>query len=322
MKAIEIDREGRLIWTAVPNPQLGDNDVLIDIRSSGVNRADLGQREGRYPPPAGAPPYMGLECAGQVVATGANVVGIAVGDIVCALLPGGGYAEQVAVNFRLVLPVPGGVSITEAGGIVEAACTVWSNLVEMGSIASGDTVLVHGGASGIGTFAIQIAKALGASVVTTAGGDAKLALCRRLGADLGIDYMKEDFVDKTAAFTGGRGVDLILDVMGGDYLERNLDALARKGRLLIIGIMGGVEAQLPIGVLLQKAVSVTAASLRNRPLQERVDIVAGVRRDIWPLIEQGLVVPVVDSSYGIHEADAAQKRMQSGQHAGKILLIQ
>lgn len=247
MKAIEVDSNFRLGWNTVPDPQVGENDVLIDIRSSGVNRADLAQREGRYPPPPGAPPYLGLECAGTVLAVGSNVTGIAIGDEVCALLPGGGYAERVAVDYRLTLPPPNGISLIEAGGMVEAACTVWSNLVEMGGITSGDVLLVHGGASGIGTIAIQIAAALGATALATASGQEKGALCRRLGADLAIDYTKEDFVVRSLEFTGGRGVDLILDVRGGDYLARNLDALARRGRLLIIGTLGGREGVLPIG---------------------------------------------------------------------------
>lgn len=322
MKAIELGSDARPRWRTVPEPYCGENDVLIGIRSSGVNRADLAQREGRYPPPAGAPPYLGLECAGLVTEIGANVTGLVVGDEICALLPGGGYAQRVAVDYRLTLPIPSGLPLMYAGGLVETACTVWSNLIDLGGLSAGEVLLVHGGASGIGTTAIQVAKALGATVVVTARGPVKRTICERLGADMVIDYEQEDFVAKVQEFTDGRGADVILDVRGGDYLARNLDSLARRGRLLIVGVQGGSEGVLPIGVLLQKAASVTAASLRNRPLQEKAAVVAGVRRDIWPLVERGAVTPVIDSVYRIQDAEAAHDRMSSGDHIGKLLLVQ
>lgn len=320
MKAIHVSSSGQLEWKSTPDPVASKFEVVLDIAAAGINRADLLQRAGKYPPPAGAPEFLGLECSGTVVEVGEGVPGISVGDKLCALLSGGGYAEKVAVDYRLTLPVPENISLTDAGGLPEAACTVWSNLIGMGALQQGETLLVHGGASGIGSFAIQAAKAMGVRVVVTVGSEEKAALCTMLGADLTINYKEEVFETRVAEFTDGVGADVILDVRGGDYIERNVNTLARKGRLLIIGTQGGREGTLPIGALLRRAATVAAASLRNRPLDERISVVEGVRRDFWPLISEGRVRPLIDSTFDMVDAASAHERMQSGEHAGKVLL--
>jgi putative PIG3 family NAD(P)H quinone oxidoreductase len=304
----------------VPDPVPGPDDVLIAITAAGVNRADLMQRMGFYPPPPGAPPYPGLECAGQVTAVGAHVTAVRPGDEVCALLAGGGYAEQVAVPAVQVLPVPAGLTVGEAAALPEVACTVYANVFMAARLAPGETLLVHGGASGIGTMAIQLGRAHGARVACTAGSAEKLRRCRELGAELAIDYTSEDFVAAVRDFTGGRGVDVILDIMGAAYLPRNVEALATGGRLVVIGLQGGATGELDLGRMLRHRLTVHAASLRARPVAEKAAVVAGVQETVWPLVAAGQVRPVIDTVVPLAEADRAHQIMETGDHIGKIIL--
>ncbi len=309
-----------LEWSKVPDPRSGPGEVLIQVHASGVNRADLLQRSGRYPPPPGAPPYPGLECSGVVVEVGPEVTGVAAGDPVCALLAGGGYAERVAVPAGQVLPVPRGVDLVDAAALPEVACTVWSNLVEFARLTEGETLLVHGGGSGIGTFAIQFATALGARVVTTARAVKHPAL-RALGAAVTIDYTTEDFVAATKEATGGRGADVILDIIGAAYLAGNLAALAPDGRLAIIGLQGGRRAEINLGALLARRGVISATTLRSRSPADKARIVRGVRAQVWPLVEQGRIRPVVDRRLPMTQAAEAHRLMESSEHVGKILLL-
>jgi putative PIG3 family NAD(P)H quinone oxidoreductase len=323
MRAVVISEPGGpdvLRVAEVPDPVAGPGEVLVDIVGAGVNRADVMQREGFYPPPPGAPPYPGLECSGRVAGLGPDADDWRLGDEVCALLGGGGYAERVAVPAGHLLPLPSGVTVTDAAGLPEVACTVYANVFQRAALASGETLLVHGGASGIGTMAIQLAKAYGARVACTAGSPAKLARCRELGADLAINYATDDFVAAVRDFTGGRGADVILDIMGAVYLSRNVTALATGGRLEVIGMQGGTRAELDLGLLLGKRASVQAASLRARPAAEKAAVVAGVREHVWPLIEAGQVRPVIDRVLPLAEAPQAHRVMETGAHVGKILL--
>ncbi len=324
MRAVVITEPGGpevLRWSEVPDPVPGPGDVLIDIVTGGVNRADLLQRQGFYPPPAGVPPYPGMECSGRIVSAGPEVTGWKPGDEVCALLAGGGYAEQVAVPAGQVLPVPGDLGLPEAAALPEATCTVYSNVFQVGRLAPGETLLVHGGTSGIGTVAIQMATAFGARVICTAGSPEKLARCRELGADVAINYREEDFVEAAKDATGGNGVDVILDIMGASYLARNVDALATAGRLVIIGQQGGSRAELNLGMLMVKRASVHATTLRARPTQEKAAIVAAVRENVWPLISAGKVAPVIARSVPMPDAAEAHRLLEAGVAAGKILLM-
>jgi putative PIG3 family NAD(P)H quinone oxidoreductase len=323
MRAVVITEPGGpdvLKLSDVPDPVAGPGDALIEIVAAGVNRADVMQRQGFYPPPPGAPPYPGLECSGRIAALGPGTEGWNVGDEVCALLGGGGYAEQVAVPAGQLLPVPGGVTVTDAAGLPEVTCTVHVNVFQRAALQPGETLLVHGGASGIGTMAIQLARAHGARVACTAGSAAKLDRCRELGADLAINYHDEDFVDAVRAFTGGRGADVILDIVGAQYLERNVAALATGGRLAVIGMQGGTRAELDLGALLSKRASVQASSLRSRPPGEKAAIVAAVRESVWPLLSGGRVHPVIDRVLPIAEAPEAHRLIETGAHVGKVLL--
>ncbi len=304
----------------VPDPVPGPGEVLVEVRAAGVNPADALQRMGAYPPPPGAPPYPGLECSGRISALGPGVTGWQAGDEVCALLAGGGYAERVAVPAGQLLPVPDGVSLTDAAGLPEAVCTVHSTVFGQARLAPGETLLVHGGAGGIGTMAIQLAKAFGARVVCTSGTPAKLARCRELGADLAVSYTEDDFVAAVADFTSGRGADVILDIMGGPYLARNTEALATGGRLMVISVKGGSRAELDLGQLMRKRASVLASTLRARPGGEKSAIVAAVRARVWPLISTGKVGPVIDRVLPMAEAAAAHQLLAEGRHTGKILL--
>jgi putative PIG3 family NAD(P)H quinone oxidoreductase len=308
-----------LVWAEVEDPRAGPGEVLIDVTASGVNRADLLQRAGFYPPPPGAPPYPGLECSGRIAAIGDGVGTWRPGDEVCALLSGGGYAQRVAVPAGQCSPIPPGVPLVEAAALPEAACTVWSNVFDLGRLRDGETLLVHGGGSGVGTFAIQMAAAWGARVVTTARA-AKHQALRDLGADVTIDYTREDFVDAAREATGGRGVDVILDIMGASYLERNMDALATGGRLLIVGLQGGTRADINLGALMTKRASVISTALRSRPISEKAAIVADVREHVWPLIEAGKVRPVVHTVLPMAEAGEAHRLVESSEHLGKVLL--
>ncbi|HKB31833.1 MAG TPA: NAD(P)H-quinone oxidoreductase [Streptosporangiaceae bacterium] len=324
MHAIVITEPGGpevLQWTEVPDPQPGPGEVLIDVTASAVNRADLLQRQGLYPPPPGAPPYPGLECSGRVAAAGPGVTGWRVGDEVCALLSGGGYAERVAVPAGQVLPVPAGVDVASAGGLPEAACTVWANVFQVGRLAPGETVLVHGGASGIGTFALQLARVWGARVLCTAGSPQKLARCEELGADRAISYRDEDFAEAVRDFTGATGADVILDIMGASYLARNVESLATGGRLVVIGLLGGTRAELDLHTLHAKRASVHASTLRSRPPAEKAAVVAEVGEHVWPLIEAGKVRPVIDRVLPMKEAAEAHRVVEAGAHIGKVLLV-
>ena len=302
---------------ADPRPLAGE--LVIDVVAAGVNRADLLQRQGHYSPPPGAPTWLGLECSGTVTELGAGATEWKVGDEVCALLTGGGYAEQVAVPAGQVLPVPRGVDRIVAAGLPEVTCTVWSNVIDVGKLRRGETLLVHGGGSGIGTMAIQVAKALGARVLVTCGSDAKVRRCEQLGAE-GINYRTDDFVEATKKLTDGAGVDVVLDVIGAKYLQRNVDALTKGGRLVVIGLQGGVKGELNLGQLMGKRASVHGTTLRARPASDKARIIAAVRKDIWPLIESGEVRPVIDRTVDWSDAGEAHRAMEAGENFGKILL--
>ncbi|MEU2505208.1 NAD(P)H-quinone oxidoreductase [Streptomyces sp. NPDC007863] len=324
MHAITIPEAGgpeALVWAEVPDPVPGEGEVLVEVVASAVNRADVLQRQGFYNPPPGTSPYPGLECAGRITALGPGVSGWSVGDEVCALLVGGGYAQRVAVPAGQLLPVPKGVGLATAAALPEVACTVWSNVFMIAHLRPGETLLVHGGASGIGTMAIQLAKAVGAKVAVTAGSPEKLARCAELGADVLIDYRTQDFVEELHKATGGAGADVILDIMGAKYLDRNIQALAVNGRLVVIGLQGGVKGELNLGALLAKRAAVMATTLRARPLQEKTAIVAAVREHVWPLVEGGTVRPVVDRTLPMPEAAEAHRVLESGAHVGKVLLL-
>jgi putative PIG3 family NAD(P)H quinone oxidoreductase len=309
-----------LTWAEVPDPVPGPGEVLLEIVASAVNRADILQRQGVYPPPVGAPPYPGLECAGRIAALGRGVTSWSIGEEVAALLGGGGYAEAVAVPTGHLLPRPASMSLVEAGGLAEVTCTVWSNVFMIGLLQPGETLLVHGGASGIGTTAIQLASALGARVAVTAGSAAKLERCRELGAEVLINYRDDDFVAAVKKATRGRGADVILDNMGAAYLARNIDALAGNGRLVIIGMQGGVKAELNIAALLGKRGSLVATSLRSRSPVEKAAIVAEVRKHVFPLIAAGKLHIVVDRVLPIQQAGEAHRVVEAGEHVGKVLL--
>ena len=301
----------------------GIDEVLIEIFAAGVNRADLLQAAGNYPPPPGASDILGLEVSGRIAAVGDGVSEWIVGQEVCALLAGGGYAESVIVPAAQVLPVPPGVTLHDAAALPEVACTVWSNLVMAAHLAPGEVLLVHGGASGVGSHAIQVAKQLGAVVAVTAGSDAKLDLCRQLGADIAINYRDGDFVEHVRRATDGRGADVILDIMGAAYLDRNLDALAADGRLVIIGMQGGVKGELNIGKLVGKRLQVIGTALRARPVggpHGKGDIVAAVVESVWPMIADGRVRPVIGARFPLAEAQEAHRALASGEVSGKILL--
>ena len=308
-------------WLEVPDPDPGPGEVVIDVAASGVNRADLMQREGHYPPPPGAPPYLGLECSGRVRSVGAGVTGWRPGDEVCALLAGGGYAEQVVVPAGQLLPVPAGVDLKEAAALPETACTVYANVFQLAGLARGETLLVHGGSSGIGTMAIQLGKAFGARVACTAGSPEKLARCRELGADVAINYRDTDFVAALLDATGGAGADVILDIMGASYLARNLAALATGGRLVIIGRQGGSRAEIDLGVLQGKRASVHATTLRARPANEKAAVVAAVHDRVWPLIDAGQVMAVIDRKLPMSQAAQAHRALAASDHIGKIVLL-
>ncbi|WP_380277577.1 NAD(P)H-quinone oxidoreductase [Kitasatospora purpeofusca] len=323
MHAMTIPEPGgpeALVWAEVPDPVPGEGEVLVEVAATAVNRADLLQRQGFYDPPPGSPRYPGLECAGRITALGPGVSGWAVGDEVCALLVGGGYAQRVAVPVGQLLPMPPGLTPEQAAALPEVVCTVWSNVFLTAHLRPGETVLVHGGASGIGTMAIQLAKAVGARVAVTAGGPEKLARCAELGADVLIDYRAQDFVEVLREATGGAGADVILDIMGARYLQRNVDALAVNGRLVIIGLQGGVNGELNLNTLLRKRGAVIATNLRGRPLSEKAAIVAAVREHVWPLVASGVVKPVVDRVLPLAEAAEAHRVLEAGAQVGKVVL--
>ncbi|MCI3274781.1 NAD(P)H-quinone oxidoreductase [Streptomyces cylindrosporus] len=324
MHAITIPEPGgpeALVWDEVPDPVPGEGEVLVEVAASAVNRADILQRQGFYDPPPGASRYPGLECSGRIAALGPGVSGWAVGDEVCALLSGGGYAEKVAVPAGQLLPVPEGVGLRAAAALPEVVCTVWSNVFMIAHLRPGETLLVHGGSSGIGTMAIQLAKAVGAKVAVTAGTKEKLEYCGELGAEILVNYREQDFVEEVKAATDGAGADVILDNMGAKYLDRNIQTLAVNGRLAVIGMQGGIKGELNLAALLNKRAAVTAASLRARPLEEKAAIVAAVREHVWPLLSGGHVRPVVDRELPMSDAAAAHRVVEESSHIGKVLLI-
>ncbi|HJX44769.1 MAG TPA: NAD(P)H-quinone oxidoreductase [Geodermatophilus sp.] len=311
-------------WGEVPDPVAGPGEVVVDVAATAVNRADLLQRAGNYPPPPGASEVLGLECSGIVSEVGEGVSGWSVGDEVCALLAGGGYAERVAVPAVQLLPRPAGVELATAAALPEVTCTVWSNVFSLAGLRRGESFLVHGGSSGIGTMAIQLAARAGARVFTTAGSAAKLAACRELGAEVAIGYRDEDFVERVREATGGAGVDVVLDNMGAAYLARNVDALAVGGRLVVIGMQGGTRAELDLGKLLAKRASVAATALRSRPPTGpggKEGIVAAVRAQVWPDVERGVVRPIVDRRLPMSRAAEAHRVVEAGEHVGKVLLL-
>ncbi len=321
MFAVVTGPAGQLHWQQVPDPSPGPGEVLIAVSAAGVNRADLLQAAGKYPPPPGASDILGLEVSGVIAATGPEVTNFAVGQEVCALLAGGGYAELVTVPAAQVLPVPAGVGVQDAAALPEVACTVWSNLVTAARLAPGEVVLVHGGASGIGTHAIQVVRALGATVAVTAGSAAKLEMCRELGADVTIDYRAEDFVDRIREATGG--ADVVLDIMGAAYLDRNLAALRTGGRLVIIGMQGGVKGEFNIGILIGKRLTVFGTALRSRPVDGpdgKGVIVEAVSRQVWPMIAAGVVRPVIGARFPVEDAAEAHRALLEGKTYGKVLL--
>lgn len=309
-----------LVWAEVPDPVPGEGEVLVEVAASAVNRADILQRQGFYDPPPGASAYPGLECSGRIVALGPGVGGWSVGDEVCALLAGGGYAQKAAVPVGQLLPVPKGVDLVTAAGLPEVVSTVWSNVFMVAHLRPGETLLVHGGASGIGTMAVQLAKAVGARVVVTAGTREKLAACRELGADVLINYREDDFVEAVRRATDGAGADVILDIIGAKYLGRNVDALAVNGRIVVIGLQGGGKGELNLGKLLAKRGAVAATSLRGRPLEEKAAIVAAVREHVWPLIEAGAVRAVVDRTLPLTAAAQAHQVVEAGEQIGKVVI--
>ncbi len=303
--------------TDVPEPEAGPGEVTIRVAATAVNRADTMQREGMYPPPPGVTDVLGLECSGTVTALGDGVEHLAVGEEVCALLAGGGYAETVVVPAGQVMPLPAGVDLVTAAALPEVACTVWSNVFMRAALRPGETLLVHGGAGGIGTMAIQLAHHLGARVMTTAGTAEKRATCAELGADVTIDYREQDFVEIVRDLGGA---DVILDNMGASYLGRNVDALATEGRLVVIGMQGGVKGELNLATLLGKRGAVIATSLRARPAEDKAAICAGVVEHVWPLVAQGHVRPIVHATMPLDQARAAHELMGASGHTGKIVL--
>ena len=309
-----------LVVTDLPDPTPGPGEVVIDVTATAVNRADVMQRQGHYPPPPGASDVLGLECSGVVSAVGPDVDDWSVDDEVCALLAGGGYAEKVLVPAGQVMPVPAGVDVLTAGALPEVACTVWSNVFMVAGLQPGETLLVHGGGGGIGTFAIQLAHALGAFVVTTAGSQGKLDVCRDLGADVTVNYREQDFVEEVRSATDGQGADVILDNMGAAYLSRNLDALATEGRLVVIGLMGGAKGELDLGALLRKRAAVLATTRRARPPADKAAICASVVEHVWPLVSDGSVRTLVHTTLPLEEAAEAHRIMEASDHIGKIVL--
>lgn len=323
MKVIDVPQPGgpeALALTERPVPQSAQGEVLIEVAAAGVNRADVLQRRGLYPSPPGAPSNPGLEVAGTIVAVGAGVAEFKVGDAVCALLQGGGYAEYCSVDAGQVLPIPGALDMIEAASLPEAMFTVWSNVFGFGRLQPGETLLVHGGSSGIGVTAIQLAAALGHTVFATAGSAEKCRFCESLGARRAIDYKSEDFVAAIAAATAGRGVDVVLDMVGGSYLSRNLQALATEGRLVMIATQGGVKGEIDVLRIMQQRLVITGSTLRPRPAQFKRALRDQLVEKVWPLLAAGRIRPVIDSVFALPEASQAHARMENGEHKGKIIL--
>ncbi|MFJ3385719.1 MULTISPECIES: NAD(P)H-quinone oxidoreductase [unclassified Curtobacterium] len=323
MQAITFDHPGDesvLSRTELPDPTPSDGEVLVEVAAAGVNNADLQQRQGNYPPPPGASDVLGLEVSGTIRALGPGVTGWAVGDRVCALLAGGGYASLAVVPATQLLPVPDALDLVSAAALPEAACTVYSNIGMLAGLRPGQTLLVHGGTGGMGSHAVLWAKALGARVIATSGGARKVAASRELGADLVVDHRTEDFVARSRDFTDGVGVDVVLDVVGPSYLSRNLEVLAPNGHVAVIASGSGTEATLPFGLLMQKRATISGTTLRARPLAEKAEIVEAVRYNVWPFVADGRVRPVVDAVLPLAEAGEAHRRLAAGDVIGKLLL--
>ncbi len=323
MKVTEIAESGgpEVLCAAIrATPEPGHGEVLIEVAAAGVNRPDVLQRQGGYPPPPGASDIPGLEVAGTIVARGAGVSTLSIGDRVCALVTGGGYAEYCPAPAAQVLPVPAGLDMIEAAALPETFFTVWSNVFDRGRLQPGERFLVHGGSSGIGTVAIQLARAFEARVFATAGSAEKCAACERLGAERAINYRDENFVEVAKALTGGVGLDLILDMVGGDYIQRNIAALATEGRLVQIAFLAGANVELNLMPLMLKRLTLTGATLRARAIEDKAAIADALRARVWPLLESGRVRPVIDSTVALADAAKAHERMESGEHIGKIVL--
>lgn len=323
MRAIEITEPGgpevlRIGERPVPEP--GEGEVLIKVAAAGVNRPDVMQRTGMYPPPPGASDIPGLEIAGTVAALGADAGGVQEGDLVCALVAGGGYADYCVAPASLCLPVPEVLSAAQAAAIPETFFTVWTNVFDRGRLASGESLLVHGGSSGIGTTAIQLAKAFGATVYVTAGSDEKCNACTELGADAAINYRDEDFVARISELTNERGVDVILDMIGGDYLPRNLKSLAVEGRIVQIALQGGPKVQMNLLPIMLKRLTLTGSTLRPRTVAQKAMIAHSLREKVWPLLESEKVRPIIHATFPLAEASEAHRMMESSQHIGKIVL--
>ncbi|HUH70374.1 MAG TPA: NAD(P)H-quinone oxidoreductase [Mycobacterium sp.] len=321
MRAIVAESSDQLSWQEVADVSARPGEVLVKVAAAGVNRADVLQAAGKYPPPPGASEIIGMEASGVIAEVSSGVTGWSVGQEVCALLAGGGYAEYVAAPAGQVMPIPGGVDLIDAAGLPEVACTVWSNLVLTAQLSEGQLLLVHGGASGIGSHAIQVARALGAQVAVTAGSADKLELCRELGAQITINYRDEDFVARLREET--YGADVILDIMGAAYLDRNIDALATDGQLIVIGMQGGVKGELNLGKLMAKRARVIGTTLRGRPVSgpnSKSEIVQAVTASVWPMIADGRVRPIIGAHMPIQQAADAHQLLVSGKVSGKIVL--
>ncbi|NBC34879.1 MAG: zinc-binding dehydrogenase [Alphaproteobacteria bacterium] len=323
MTAVEISEPGGpevLRAVTVPVPQPGPDEVLIKVAAAGVNRPDAFQRQGAYPPPKGASPLPGLEIAGTVVQVGAGVSDPAVGDDVCALVTGGGYAGYCVAPAPQCLPVPGALSTVEAAAVPETFFTVWSNVFDRGRLQAGESILIHGGSSGIGTTAIQLCKAMGARVFTTAGSDEKCAACTALGAERAINYRNEDFAAIVKELTGGKGVDVVLDMVGGDYIARDIDVMATEGRHVSIAFLGGAKVELNMMKVMLKRLTLTGSTLRARPVADKAAIAVALRDRVWPLLADGTLRPVIHATFPLAEAAAAHALMESSAHIGKIVL--
>ena len=323
MHAIVVESADRLSWQEVPDVSPAAGEVVVDVSTAGINRADLLQAAGKYPPPPGASEILGLEVSGTIAQVGEHVDRWTIGQPVCALLAGGGYAESVAVPQGQVMPLPATVELPHGAALPEVACTVWSNLVMTAGLSAGQVVLLHGGASGIGTHALQVARALDCRVAVTAGSASKLELCKELGADILINYREEDFVERAREATDGAGVDVILDIMGAAYLDRNVDALANDGRVVIIGMQGGIMAELNIAKLMGKRAGVIGTTLRARTAtgpSSKADVVQATVDNVWPMIADGRVKPVIGAEFPIQEAAAAHELLNTGDVSGKLLL--
>jgi putative PIG3 family NAD(P)H quinone oxidoreductase len=323
MTVVEIAAPGgpeQLVTARRAVPRAGAGEVLVRVAAAGVNRPDVMQRQGRYPPPPGASDIPGLEIAGEIVALGPGVAGLGLGDKVTALLSGGGYAEYAVAAAPLCLPIPGVLSMVEAAALPETYFTVWTNLFERGGCKAGESVLIHGGTSGIGTTAIQLAVAFGARAFATAGSETKARACERFGAARGIDYGTEDFVEVIRQQTGGKGVDVILDLVGASYLARNLEAAAVEGRLVVISLIGGARTEINLNTIMSKRLTLTGSTLRARTVAQKAAVADAVRRNVWPLLSAGRVRPIIHATFPLAEASEAHRLMETSTHIGKIVL--